>query len=493
MTNLSKAANRLAQKFNNPIVVKELRQAVRSRYIVAIILLFLLASFGTLFASLFLAGSDDYYAGRNVFMILSTVLLWTGILVIPVYAGVRLINERSGNKVDLLFVTTIKPRQIVLGKTLSGVVLVLLIFSVCAPFLMFSYLLRGIDLPSMLWILGLQFVICVLAVQAALFLATVPASRVFQVLLGLVGLAGLILTACWLTVAMVQVIQFDISFGAPDEFWVALFTLAAIAVAVSILLFVCSVSLLTPAMANRTWRIRVYFTGLWLVSLAVCLGVDYWSRMEEAFLGWVAVTAVVLSIMLWAVLSEKDTWTRRMRRHVPRSKLLRIPFFLFYSTNAGGLVWNMTLMLSTLGIMMCFAVYPELLLEYRSLVEDRNEGLVLITSFWLYFLVYGLAGYYVRRLFLWRWSKPGHTFIIAGFLMGMICAIPAIVYTVLDIRQKINVRYSHSFLQLGNPMMLLANIPDFRVAHLTLTSIVAVMLFIAFVPISKGKYSNAGH
>lgn len=92
----------------NPIVVKELRQAVQSRYVVTALLILLvvqLIAMGMylLTASYSMLESD---AGRQVFMLLFGILLAVSMLFVPLYTGVRLAAERSETNLDLLFVTT---------------------------------------------------------------------------------------------------------------------------------------------------------------------------------------------------------------------------------------------------------------------------------------------------------------------------------------------------------------------------------------------------
>src|SRR4051812_49514932 len=112
----------------NPIVVKELRQAVRSRVVVAVLMLFLLlqiALFGMYVFQMETAHSREeevFSAGRQVFRILQGILLGTCLLV-PIYAGLRLGAERSDTNVDLLFISTLRPRAIVAGKPLSSLLL----------------------------------------------------------------------------------------------------------------------------------------------------------------------------------------------------------------------------------------------------------------------------------------------------------------------------------------------------------------------------------
>src|SRR5436190_23282294 len=65
----------------NPIVVKELRQAVQSRFVIAVLLLFLLAEvllFGIFLAVNSRAGglsSVEYHGGREAFAILQGIML----------------------------------------------------------------------------------------------------------------------------------------------------------------------------------------------------------------------------------------------------------------------------------------------------------------------------------------------------------------------------------------------------------------------------------
>ena len=94
--------------------------------------------------------------GRNVFMFLLGILLITCIGFVPLYSGIRLSLERNDANIDLFFVTTITPGAIVRGKYLTAMALTLLIFSACMPFMILTYLLRGIDLPTIFFILAVR-------------------------------------------------------------------------------------------------------------------------------------------------------------------------------------------------------------------------------------------------------------------------------------------------------------------------------------------------
>src|SRR5262245_48681717 len=91
----------------NPIVIKELRQAVQSRLVAWALLVFLglqLLVLGVmLLAREGRSGGDmEFTAGREVFMVLQGILLGSCMLFVPIYSGVRLAMERADANVDLL-------------------------------------------------------------------------------------------------------------------------------------------------------------------------------------------------------------------------------------------------------------------------------------------------------------------------------------------------------------------------------------------------------
>ncbi len=170
----------------NPIVVKELRQAVKSRLIAVMMLLFL--GVQVLIVAVFLTFEDlagggpqgNPRAGHELFMVLQAIMLGTCMVLIPAYSAVRLSNERSDTNVDLLFISTLRPTSIIAGKFFSALVLAMLVFGCCAPFMTFTYLLRGIDIPSILFVVGIDLLAITFSTQAALFLASLPATRAFK-------------------------------------------------------------------------------------------------------------------------------------------------------------------------------------------------------------------------------------------------------------------------------------------------------------------------
>ena len=179
----------------NPIVVKELRQAVQSRLVIAILLLFLLANVfvvgGFLLLSVGATSSDQ--SGQELFQGLFVVLVTTCMIFVPLYAAVRLTMERNDSNIDLLFITTIAPAAIIRGKFWAAVALTALIYSTSLPYLTITYLLRGIDLPSIFFALGVAFLSTAVITMLAIFVGSVAGGMLLRILM----VGGLLFVGGW--------------------------------------------------------------------------------------------------------------------------------------------------------------------------------------------------------------------------------------------------------------------------------------------------------
>src|SRR5207244_7068662 len=113
-------------------------------------------------------GPRIFYAaeGGSLLIWYYTILAFALFVVVPYAAFRSLAAEREDNTYDLLSITTLRSRQIISGKLGSAVLQMAVYFSAIMPCLAFTYLLRGIDLPTItfvlaylfLWSLGLSMV-----------------------------------------------------------------------------------------------------------------------------------------------------------------------------------------------------------------------------------------------------------------------------------------------------------------------------------------------
>lgn len=376
----------------NPIVVKELRQAVQSRFVIAALLtllsiqifaigIFILASGASLF------GFD---AGRQAFMMLFSILQAIGMIFAPVYTAARLVAERSDTNVDLLFITTIKPRSIIVGKMFAAMTLTALIYSACMPFMTFTYFLRGIDLPSIFVSLGVGFVVVIVCVQAAVFVALIPVGRALKVIFGLVALI------------VFGVAYFVTVFGVSDLIgrgfvmrvsWQVLVLIGAIGALMIGLFFVMSVALIMPVASNRALPVRLFITAAWLLMGLAALTNSSIDKDHRMMIAWLVMFAIIFALAIFAAVSERDQLGRRVLRSIPRSLLGRAPAFFFFSGSASGLTWASAMIALTLASAW---VWVKSFPSYGN-ANDLVNSVKWTGGMCLYFFCYAITGALLRR------------------------------------------------------------------------------------------------
>lgn len=182
----------------NPILIKELRQAVRSNVLTGVLMLFLvmlfLGSVGSMAGQTMIRG-EVVELGRNMFDACLAVLAVSSLVVIPLYTGIRVALEQHQS--DLILFTPLPVTKLVQGKVLGGICLAGLFYSVCLPFMTFTSLLRGLDWLTIQFVLFVLFIAICVAVMAAVAVAVLPFRFVFKLLFG-VAFAGSLAVICML-------------------------------------------------------------------------------------------------------------------------------------------------------------------------------------------------------------------------------------------------------------------------------------------------------
>jgi hypothetical protein len=166
-----------ASDWLSPVVIKEVRQMVRGRDF--------MSSFAScLFAGLLVAffGAGDALggegtSGRWTFVSLMTCLTILGLAVVPLGAFSALRIERMEQTLELITLTALSPRRVVIGKLLAQGVKLATLFAAVAPFIAMSFLLGGVDFVTILIALLVLFMWSLWASAAGLFLSTLLKSR----------------------------------------------------------------------------------------------------------------------------------------------------------------------------------------------------------------------------------------------------------------------------------------------------------------------------
>jgi hypothetical protein len=187
---LDDASDRLS-----PMVVKEVRQIVRSREFNWSFLVSLAAGLVVAFIGAAMA-APTRSSGAWVFGALTASLALLGFVVAPFSAFSALRNERLEQTMDLVAVTALSARRIVVGKLFAQAVKLSTFFAAMVPFVVMSFLLGGIDFTTILLWLALVFLGSLWVCAAALLLSSLSTTRAMSGLLvaglgiGLVVLFG---------------------------------------------------------------------------------------------------------------------------------------------------------------------------------------------------------------------------------------------------------------------------------------------------------------
>ena len=221
----------------NPIVVKEVRQGLRTRVFWLFFSLMLVAN---LFISLiFFATADEFAtrAGRAAFISYFVALGFVQFFVIP-YASYRsMAREAEEETWVLLTLTGIGPRRILAGKLGSSVLQGTLYASAAAPFLLFSYFLNGIDLPTIIVGVAAAIGYQVFLVAVAVSLATLAESRLVRALLHFVLLGTLLWGLGFGIGGAVALGEFAQKISSSAEFWLGALSVLFGLVTTGLLLF----------------------------------------------------------------------------------------------------------------------------------------------------------------------------------------------------------------------------------------------------------------
>src|SRR5262245_20319069 len=207
----------------NPILVKETRQALKSWQFALTFVLLLVACWIITIGGIALIGPSVYYAagGGDLLRAYYFVLALALFVVVPFAAFRSLAAEREDNTYDLLTITALRPRQIIGGKIGSAIVQMAVYFSAITPCLAFTYLLRGVDVPTIAMLLTYSFFASLALSMIGLLLATLTRHRYHQVILSVGFVALLLLVFYFSQLIAEEFIRTGYQLVGQREFWIA--------------------------------------------------------------------------------------------------------------------------------------------------------------------------------------------------------------------------------------------------------------------------------
>lgn len=424
MSALSAIPGTVADRLS-PVMVKELRQAVRSGFVTAALVGLLLIQLGAITTFLLVGyrATPDLRAGQQLFITLQSILVIACMLFIPFYTAVRLAVERTSDHVDMMFITTMKPLSIVGGKLMTAAALALVFFAASTPFMFATYLMRGIDIPSMIVTLSLGLLLVIVAAAGAILLASILTSVQTRIMLGVLLAIGLVLAAA----TSVVLLGYMATSGIGDamstwSFWgQAAVVLLAAAEVVGLLLLLAAAAL-APEPSNRMLPVRVFVTGAWFVT-GLAAAVAAWVSSSWLVIGlWALLQMLVLFLALLIGICEREDWSVRIRRQIPWRAFRRVLVFPLFTGWANAIAWCVLMMGLTL-----FATVA------GGVILPGVSGIALFS--WAMFLgVLGMNAYAVsisalliRKAFLAKRVKASMTWLMAMALALLVLVVPAAV------------------------------------------------------------------
>ncbi len=307
----------------NPILVREVQQAVKGR-------VFMLTVIGALFVNVVIAlvvasnHRGGATGGRGAFDAGLATLAPLLLFIVPMQAYQSMQSELRGGMIEQLLMSELRPLRIVAGKLGAAMVQFVLYLSVLSPLLATSYLLRGVDLPTIAVCLSCALVFCVAATAFAIAAALqgmLPAMRPIAMLgmafglgsasLGMVGYIGsgeCLRDVGWLLRS--------------NDFGMVTSAVLCGAVAGTALMALVAQAYLAHTFENRSTGFRVFLMLAPPLSFAWVFTFGPASHRNE----FVPVATFLLALLgiLFGIfmVSEQQKLSPRVRAHVPRNGTL---------------------------------------------------------------------------------------------------------------------------------------------------------------------------
>lgn len=373
----------------NPILVKEARQALKSKQFVLTFSLLLVAAWGWTAIAILMLMPGIYYRPSGVTLLWGyyLVLAVPMLLVVPLAAHRSLASEVDDGTLDLLSVTNLSPKQIITGKLASAALQVMLYFVTLFPCVAFSYLLRGVDLLTIVALLGLTLGMASVLTVAGLFFASLATGRSGQ--LGMMVLMLVIVAISQFAIANTAyfVISYGIT-GSMEEFVAGGLSFFLFISTASYVLLRAAAAQLSPPSENRSTPIRV---ALIAHQVAIFSIITYallkYGLDDEPIYAAIAYMAGYWMLMGTLMVGESHVLTPRVRRELPSSLLARSVLTWLTPGPGTGLVFAVSSFFAfAVGLYMVTLVVnasgttPFRMIEFRPLVMTLAGYMMLLLS-----------------------------------------------------------------------------------------------------------------
>ncbi len=447
----------------NPILVKETRQALKSSQFTITFVLVLVACWIATIGVVVYIGPRIYYAadGGTLLAWYFAILALPLIVVVPLAAFRSLTAEREDNTYDLLSITSLKPWQIISGKLGSSIAQMAVYFSAITPCLAFTYLLRGVDLPTIAVLLTYAFFWSLGLSMIGILLATLTPQRFVQVFILVVFVAvlfGMLFGAIEMSIVAAFYGRAAI-WGVGGEFWILTSALATFYITFFALAFFAAAGMITFTSENRSTPLRICM----LVQQAAFVGwmAYFWilsDYNDDGLFATLVVAGAYWYIMGTLLTAERPGMSQRVRRRLPQSFFGRMFFSWLNPGPATGYMFavaNATL----IAILLFLAAATTTLWPIGSTSGSNHvtELLYMIVIGWGYFVAYlGIGLIMVSAL-----RRIATVTMLASVLINFLLLLAGfgIPYAIKSMSLQMR-DADYSFLQITDPFCTLYYVSD---------------------------------
>ncbi|QEG35516.1 ABC transporter permease [Bythopirellula goksoeyrii] len=445
----------------NPILVKETRQALKSRQFVATFLIVLIACWAASFAVVAIIGPDVYYvaSGPTMLIVYAMILAIPLILIVPFTAFRSLAAEQEENTYELLSITSLSAKQIISGKLGSAAVQMMVYMCAVSPCIAFTYLLRGVDIPTIVFMLIYFMFLCMGLSMLGLQAGTSVKARQTHVLISLL----FVLSLAIVLLSTISVIPEFVEEGLVNfqERWFWITNLAALSFYSSLfaLLHATAAAQIGFNSDNHSTPIRKCMLILHACMIGWIGAIVFIEPPTIEFFLQMVLTATAGSVVFWYIMgafmtSEWPHLSRRVMRSLPSSTLGRV-FLTWFNPgpHTGYMFAVSTLTAMTIAGLAVTAWVP----TSRNWPSHNTVVYFLLLS-WCYFVIFLGVGKLITSLM----RTVTYVQLSAGFLIQLVllliaCGIPQVIYLMTP---SLRMGSDFSFLQVSNPIWTLVTLID---------------------------------
>lgn len=423
----------------NPILVKESRQALKSRqFVITFTFMLLVTWIATIVVVTSLWPAIYYLPYGSVFLTVYAIILAAPLIIVVPFSAFRsLAVEREDGTFELVSVTSLSARQIVTGKLGSAFVQIMVYCSAIAPCLVFTYLLRGVDLIRILfvivWTIAISGGLCCISLLAATF----SRARYMQSLLS-VGLLFLLLIAgfFWLMAIFGITVSGDWLPWGVYAFWAGMGYLMMLLICLSVTCVFAASAQISFASDNHSTAVRLC---LFFTQALATGGFVYLFCLLEGEMPYLLMS--FLACGFWAVvgalvIGDSGFVSERVRRQLPASLFGRALFSWFNPGSGTAYVFTCVTMAAGVGstMLFCVAAIESNLYNVRLFGGMNDYKYAMATTLCLLYVVayLGTSHLILAALRLYVPISPVISFVVTTFVALAACLIPLMVGIALD-------------------------------------------------------------